>query len=204
MTTIITRLYADKATADAVAGALAGNGFPASIYDVIPAGADAAARIRAAGVRKAFVDAVAEKLTGGRALVVVRAPFSPIGAARLAMELVDGAESIHLAGIDQNDYVESQPDPRLSLSVLTDHPRFFSMDIIPGSNLRPGLISDAFGIRLLTSRKRNSAIRGGGYMSTKFLPFPLLIRGRKAKSAIQGGGTPFSSLFGLSKIAHRR
>ena len=30
-------------------------------------------------------------------------------------------------------------------------------------------------------------MRGGGYMSTKFLPFPLLTRGRRANSAIAGG-----------------
>jgi hypothetical protein len=204
MTTIITRLYADKATADAVAGALAGEGFPASIINVIPAADDPAAHIRAAGVRKGSVAAVAEKLTGSRALLVVRAPFSPIGAARRAMEIVDATESIHIAGVDQNDYVESNPDPRLSLSVLTDHPRFFSMDIVPGSGIRTGLISDAFGIRLLSSRrKRDSAMRGGGFMSTKLLPFPLLIRGRRSTSAIRGGWS-LSSALGWSTVAKKR
>jgi len=189
MTTIVSRLYASKAKAQAVADALRAEGFPASIVDVIEAGAgDTAAAIRAARVPAASAATYAAQMSaGGKALVVCRAPFNPIGAARRAMQIVDSHDPLRSGIADEDAYVAEEIRTDYMLSVLTDHPRFFSMDIIPGSDLVRGPISNAFGIPLLSRRKRDSAMRGGGFMSTKFLPFPLLTRGRRTTSAIAGG-----------------
>lgn len=190
MTTIVSRLYASKSKAQAVADALHAEGFPAAIVDVIEAGAgDTAAAIRAARVPAASAAIYAGQMSaGGKALVVCRAPFNPIGAARLAMQIVDAHDPLRSGVADENAYVSEAARSDLYLSVLTDHPRFFSMDMIPGADLARGLISNAFGIPLLSrGRRADLAMRGGGYMSTKFLPFPLLTRGRRANSAIAGG-----------------
>ena len=84
MTTIITRLYKDLATAQGVASDLTSAGHLAGNIAVISrdgAGTDEA-RMLEARVPKASVAAYAPGIAKGAALLVVRAPFAPIGTAR--------------------------------------------------------------------------------------------------------------------------
>lgn len=202
MTTIITRLYDTADTAHAVSSALINMGLSERCCDVITEGSDTAHKIAAARVSKDSVGALAAQVKGGRALLVVRAPFSPIGMARSVMVVSDRFNPIPVAGVNANEYVREQPKSELFLSILKDHRRFLSSDMNPGQNRRRGTISSAFGLRTLSKHKeRNSAIAGGAYMSTKFLPFPLLTRSRTKTSA--GEGRTISSMLGLATVSRR-
>jgi hypothetical protein len=207
MTTIISRLYADPAVAAEVAGRLAAAGFPAQTYDLLAADSDLAGlpgRITAARVRARAAATYADRLASGGAMIVVRAPFSPIGAARQAMEIVDQAASVDICRAVQNDYQSEQPDGRLFLSVLTDHPRFLSQDLRPGYSSAYGPVTELFGMRILSRRKpRTSAIAGGGFMSRLFWPMPLITRNRKARSA-SGERGPVSRVFWPMPLISRR
>lgn len=205
MTTIISRLYNDPAAAEAVVSALRAKGYPAHTVDLI-AGSAGAAAIRAAGVGAASAAAYAERIATGKALVVVRAAFNPIGAARDAMRIVDSFDPLHVAGAVPDDYVvEPLRDDLYQLSILHDHPRFLSPDATALSGRPHPLASEVFGLRLLSPHKtRMSAIKGGRFMSGWFFPLPLLSRKRSGTRVIPGGGTPFSTRFGLRLLSPRR
>jgi hypothetical protein len=189
MTTIISRLYTDAGTAKSVAADLAAAGFPASAVDVIHAGDGMAAAMAAARVPADSVNAYGAVAGAGNAAVVVRAEVTPMGAALRAMQIVDGHASINVPGADPNAYDGGSVRYDLYTSILTDHPRWFSSDIRPGSGLGPGLISRAFGLRLLSQhRTSRSAIAGGRFMSRMFWPMPLLSRHKPRTSAMSGGG----------------
>ena len=204
MTTIVSRLYADPGTAQDIAARLTGMGLPASTCDVLGADADAA-RIRAARVPAGPANAYAAHLAAaGGALVVARVPFSPIGAARAAIEIADSAASVDLGLAEQNAYLAEQPDPRFFLSVLTDHPRFASHDLRPGYSEVYGPVTSLFGFSLLSRRKpKTSAMRGGAYMSRMFWPMPLVTRNRRARSALGTSGHVSRTFWPMPLIARR-
>jgi hypothetical protein len=208
MTTIISRLYADPAAANDVVAGLSKMGMPAANYDVIAADADVDAltsTISAARVRAKAAQLYAAHLASkGGALVVVRAPFSPIGAARAAMDVVDGVACVDVGVANQNDYQSEAIDPQHFLSVLTDHPRFASHDLRPGYSRVYGPVTELFGLRLLSRPKaRTSAIRGGGFMSRMFWPMPLVTRNRTARSASGKAGHVSRVFWPMPLIAKR-
>jgi hypothetical protein len=94
MTTVISRVYKDASAAKKVTAALAEAGFPEPTYEVITAGDGAAEAMAAARVPEGDVEAYAAALTGKAAMLVIRAPFMPLGAARKAIELANAVESL--------------------------------------------------------------------------------------------------------------
>ncbi len=211
MTTVISRLYADAETANGVAEELQKAGFPADTIDVIehdPKNKSMPSlpeRLKATRIDKNAVEPYASRVRKGKVLLVVRAPFTPFGAARTAMEVVDRVESADVGIDNQNHYVQEQPKRFLNITVMTDHPKFLTNDVGPDANRRRGTISETFGIRLLSPYKtKRSAMSGGGFMSTKFLPFQLLWDKKERKnSAIAGGGTPFSKMISMPLLSKR-
>ncbi|MEM6621763.1 MAG: hypothetical protein AAF674_06005 [Pseudomonadota bacterium] len=105
MTTVITRLYQDQNTADAVAADLAGAGFPANIYQTIAHGDDTMGRITGAEVPANSAGLYAPLVDQGNVLLVVRAPVTPFGAAKMAMEIVDRQPSVEAGVENDNEYV---------------------------------------------------------------------------------------------------
>ena len=197
MTTIITRLYADRATADQVAGTLQASGLAGDAIDVITGG-DAVAAMRAARMSKASAAAYGPGVAAGHALLVVRAPFNPMGAARKVAEIMDATPSHKVGLARESEYIREQLDDRHWSSILKDHPRFFSQDMIPGFGRMRGTVSGAFGLRLLSAHKeRRSA---GSY---HILPGAKVISGRTTTSAIRGGGTPLSTLLRWRTVSSR-
>lgn len=193
MTTVISRLYADEATANRVTSELKAAGFPESTMDVFKAGADAAT-LEGARLDEDSAKAYASVLTGDAALVVVRAPITPFGAARAAMTAADKVTSTRVPGTQENRYITETPnrDLFLGLSILTDHPRFLSSDMNPRANANRGLVSQALHWKLLSDRKpRNSAWSGTHFMSKRILPFPLLRSRKPGNSVISGGKRMF-------------
>ncbi|TNF57766.1 MAG: hypothetical protein EP307_13280 [Rhodobacteraceae bacterium] len=185
MTTVVSRLYPDEATAQGVASALAKAGFPASTYDVITAGdADAIAAARVLAEDAALY---ASKLTDGRALLVVRAPVTPFGAARAAMQIADGAESIHVGAKAPNRHIEEVVKGELFLSILKDHPLFLTSRMGPYASGNIGLFSQGMGWRLLSPHRETRSASSGWFSSTKFWPGKLLSDHKERRSVIPGG-----------------
>lgn len=148
MTTIISRLYADATTARNVAAALMARGLDQDLIDVIGSdGAGAVAdRLVAAAVNPASAAAYGAAVTGGRTMVVVRAPFAPMGTARNAMRTMDRTASIDVPGADAADYIRISPSVDHSSSVMRDHPFFMS------NPLRPMSHGHVFGMKLLSAQ----------------------------------------------------
>jgi hypothetical protein len=192
MTTIITRLYPDATTAQAVVAALAAKGHTNDTIDVITSGD--AAGLKAARVSARAAAAYGPALTGGRALVVVRAPFAPIGTARSAMRIVNATPSIKVGLDDEDEYIREDPEVIVRDRVLPPGTFFMSN---PHRSLPRGHILGSDPIT--HGRRANSAISGGAYISTKFWPMRLVSKGREARSAIRGGWLA-SSMFGIPTV----
>lgn len=202
MTTIITRLYPSGTAAHAVADALMEAGHNASYVDIISQ-ADPAA-MTAARVSASAAAAYAKAMTGGQALLVIRAPFSPIGAANSAKAVVGRYASVDAGVSNEDDYIREQARGDRFLSILTDHPRFLSQDIGPGKGRTRTTVSSAFGMPLLSAYKtKRSVTADGTYISSKFWPMRLVSANKTKRSVISGGGHPLSRLLGLAVISRR-
>lgn len=189
MTTVITRLYADKAQAEKVANRLHWEGFPRNAVRVISAdGGDqdvTKGRLARADVNEAVVGDYASQVVSGASALIIQATYKPLGAARIAREIVEKSGALDAPSEYNDYYMPERPDH--APSVLKDHPRFMTLPLEP-EDYRGGPISRELGIPLLSRHKqRNSAIRGGRHVSKAFWPMPLVSRGRTAKSAIRGG-----------------
>ena len=198
MTTIITRLYSDLAAAQTVAAALAKDGHEADSIHIITDGAEAGkAAMKAARVSPVAAAAYAKAMTSGQALLVVQAPFNPVGMARSAMKVVGLHPSVDVGLADENGYIREVAMTRVSDNLLTKHPLLMSNPFARPSHGHM-LGSDP----LIKSRKSTSAMRGGGNMSKMFWPMKLVTTGRKASSAISGGWT-MSGMFGIPLLSRR-
>ena len=199
MTTVVSRLYADRNTADAVADALRAEGHLSENIDVITEGDDAADRIAAARVSREAAARYADKLGDGKALLVTRVPFIPFGAAVNAIETVDRFESVNAGVARQNEYIREQPSERFFKKKVLDGSPLMLSTKLQGTNRRfltgspaasgkrIGPISEKLGLPLLSKhRSHRSLIRGGGFMSRKFLPLPLLSHRNRGKSVYSG------------------
>jgi hypothetical protein len=197
MTTIVTRLYKDMATAQGVASALTHAGHAAGTIDVI--GRDGAgaveARMLEARVPKASVAAYAPGIAKGAALLVVRAPFAPIGTARHAIMVVNKTPAISVGLADEDVYVREQPVLEKEGKILKGTVFYMSN---PHRSLPHGHIMGSNPI--LPPKPRTSAIPGGAYMSTKFWPMKLLSAHKERDSAIRGGML-ISSIFGIPTLS---
>ena len=199
MTTIITRLYSNLATAETVAAALGQNGYPADDIQVISDGQSpaAAAAMKAARVDAKAAAAYASAMTGDQALLVVQVGFNPIGAAKNAMRIADRSPSIKVGLEDEDVYYREVPETRVAGNVLTSHPLLMSNPFARPSH---GHILGSNPV--IQSRPRTSAIRGGAYMSKMFWPMKLVSAGRTSRSAISGTWT-LSGMFGIATICRR-
>jgi hypothetical protein len=196
MTTIITRLYADAAAAQSVVAALLAEGHSSATVQVITKdGAGSAAdRMHAARVGAASARAYAGPVGEGRALLVVEAPFAPMGTALNAIRTVNRFPAINVGLADEDVYIRDEPQVNLSGQVLQGTVFFMSN---PHRSLPQGHILGSNPI--IHSRPRTSAIRGGAYISTKFWPMKLVSKPKVGTSAMRGTWL-FSSLFGIPTL----
>ena len=133
----------------------------------------------------------------GRALLVVNAPFAPMGTALSAIRMVNQFASIDVGLADEDVYIRDEPEVRLSGRVLQGTVFFMSN---PYRSLPQGHILGNNPI--IHSRPRTSAIRGGAHMSTRFWPMKLVSKPREGTSVLRGTWL-FSALFGLPTIIRR-
>ena len=177
MTTIITRLFDDKKTADYAVTALKLQNHPDENIDVIEYGEGAKAAMLDASVPESSADAYVRKMSKGSTLVVYRAPVTPFGAARNAMDTFDEFESVDAGVENENVYVSDGPDGDMFLDkkVDTQHRHWATWENEP----RGFLVSDVLGIPTLTAQKsKDSVIHGTAFMSKWFWPMPLIIRSK--------------------------
>jgi hypothetical protein len=195
MTTIITRLFKDTGAAQAAVDDLLERGHDAGYIQLI-SGSDAglAERIRAARVSPQATTVYAPMVARGHALLVVRAPFNPMGTARNAIQALARHPSIPVAGVDANEYIREQPSMEARQNLLPGTVFFMSN---PHRALGHGHV---FGQNpILPSRERRSAIAGGGYMSTKFWPMKLISADRPRHSVTDRPFT-LSGMFGIPTL----
>ncbi|NOE16668.1 hypothetical protein GS634_00855 [Ruegeria atlantica] len=192
MTTVISRVYAAEATAQGVMTALREAGHPEANFDMFEGGGRGlTAKIVAARVSeenaKTYVKMLKED---GSRLIVMRAPFTPFGAARNALSIMDSVESVQAKVETETQYIREEPDMDLFIrqKILMDHPRFLTPDMNPRANADRGLVSAAMHWKILTKhRTKRSAMSGTRFMSQRILPFKLLSDKPRKNSVISGG-----------------
>jgi len=194
MTTVVSRLYDSVEAANGVADQLRAEGFPDSTISVIAA-ADAG-EIMKARVSERAAHAYAKAMTGGQAVFVCRAPFTPFGAARRAMEVADGTPMVD-AGIGKaNEYVREEAQlENLNPSILLNHPLMMTLDDYVGSGWSEWRATHALGWDTVIRRREapKNIIRGGRYMSRSFWPGKLLSSKPRRSSVFSGGKLFLSS-----------
>lgn len=187
MTTLITRLYDSKATAQKTADRLYWIGFPRDALTVVT-GTDKAeiqARLTRAEVPDDAAPIYAKSVAGGTALLVIRAGYRPLCAAQIARDMTAKSATLDVGVTTTESKVKDRPEK--AMSVLKNHPRFLTSAVEPGAR-RTSRLSNQLGMPLLTKRReRTSAISGGRHMSKLFWPMKLLSKDRNASSAIKGG-----------------
>jgi hypothetical protein len=195
MTTVITRLYADRQTAEGVAHRLTGAGLSAETIDIFDNRTGGVRELRVAKLGPANARAHHQALAQGGALLVVRAPFNPIGAARAIKDMVAEVPSIAVPGGIPNEYVREQAG-HAYLHILKDHPKFFSQDLEFLDSRARGLVSHAFGFRTLSPlRERTSAVgRSRPILGAK-------PRSGGVKTSAIRGGWRFSDMIGWRTIS---
>jgi hypothetical protein len=196
MTTIITRLYADQAAARAVVNTLLQKGQDDNTINVITrdtvGGPEAA--MKAARIPAASAMAYAHAMKGREALLVVAAPFNPMGAAREAINVVRKSPAIDVGLADEDVYIREDVRTESSGSVLSGQPLIMS-----NPHSRPSHHHILGSNPIIASKPRTSAIHGGAYMSRFFWPMKLVSASKEKTSAIRGGFL-FSSMFGIPTL----
>ncbi|MFK7876038.1 MAG: hypothetical protein AB8B71_09710 [Paracoccaceae bacterium] len=120
MTTIVTRLYADKVTAEQAVTALKLQNHPDGNIDMIASGKDAQAAMISASVPEDSAASYAKAMSSGAALVVCRAPVTPFGAARNAIATLDEFDSVDAGVENQNYYHTDQVHDDLLIDMKVD------------------------------------------------------------------------------------
>lgn len=201
MTTVVLRLYDKVETAQHMADQFRAEGFPDACLSILTS-ADAAA-LAAARVPEADAAAYAAKMQDGQAIFVCRAPFTPFGAARRAMDLADGVPS--LAGA--NRYLSQDPKLERGLnSVLPTHPKIMTRADYVGSGWAEFRASHLFGFPTVSRRREasNNLITGKGPMSRLFWPGKLISDKPRKLSVISGRKHFLSSARGTATHRTRR
>ncbi|WP_431298906.1 hypothetical protein [Tabrizicola sp. BL-A-41-H6] len=180
MTTIITRLYPSSAAAKAAVDDLLGRGHSEDYIHILSREGKGTVtqRLRSARVSPEAAAAYAGPVADGKVLVVVQAPFNPIGAARHAIRVLDKHPSLDVGVANENEYIREDARIEVSSSILRDHPLFMS------NKHRPTTHGHILGSDpIIHGKTKTSAIPGGAYMSTKFWPMKLLSPSREKTSA---------------------
>jgi len=197
MTTIITRLYPDQLAANAARASLLSIGQNEDTIRII-SGTDAvatAAAMKAARISTGAAATYAKAMTGDQALLVVQAPFNPIGTARNAIKVLQKHPAMNVGLADEDIYLREYPSIAEPSSILAKHPLVMSN---PFRKLSHGHILG--NNPLLASKERTSAMRGGGHMSRLFWPMKLISE-RKTRNSVLRDGVLFSSMLGLPLVS---
>lgn len=120
MTTVVSRLFGDETTAEQAVTALKLQNHPDENIDVIGASNSASDEMIAARVPQASAEQYSAALSKGRAVVVVRAPFFPAGAARNAIDTMALFDTVDAGVENENHYIVEEPKPGLYQDISVD------------------------------------------------------------------------------------
>jgi hypothetical protein len=194
MTTIITRLYSDKATAQAVVAALKDIGLGGDEVALVDGG-DAAARLRALRVSARDAPGLAASVAKGHVAVVVAAPFNPVGIALKATRTLDAHHPVAAA----DRYVEEDYRPSGRSNLYPAGTYFMSIPPEYSGGLSHGHALSLWGLVSRNAKQGTSAMRGGGFM----LPFGRIKRKSGGLSVTPDGGWRLSTMLGIPMVASR-
>lgn len=203
MTTVVSRLYDTVDTATRVADRLRLKGFPESTLSVITS-ADAAALSRAR-VGESAAAAYLRTMSGGQAVLVVRAPVTPFGAARVAMATADSETWIDTGRGAANEYIREVANlDNLNPSILANHPMMMTRDDYVGSGWSGWKMSDVVGFPTVSPRRDYKVkVLRDRYMSRAFWPGRLLSAKPRKSRVFAGGRHMLSSIRSVS-TPHKR
>jgi hypothetical protein len=188
MPTIISRVYADKKTAEAARAALAAAGYSASAYS------GTGTSIPAKGLGSKGVAAGAAALKAGHALLLADAGF---GRARKAAAIADGFSPVAVEGIGRDLYVMENADAVNSEQIQRNKRYATTLRDVQGHRR----VSSLFGWNTLSSKNRSGSVYSGTVRFGAFL-FPLLSKKSGSRSA--WSGTNRMGAFLLPLLSSRR
>jgi len=195
MTTLITRLFADRDTAAKASDALISGGFDRKSVRAID-GDQGAARsaLTDMGVSDAAADTLAGKVAGGNGVVALRAPFGRAGDAISTLDRFDPVE----VDIEQETHISAVTAPENALSIIPGNRKFLTSEDAVGSGTG---FSESLGMPLLSSRQRGKAKVDTSTISKKF-GFTLLSRKQGGKAKVDT--STISEKLGLKLIKKPR
>ena len=198
MTTIITRLYETKTTGAEVVAALRAAKYSTRDLDLIDVADQAEgardrdsveAAIRKAGVHRKAAAAYADHVAAGKALLVVRAPFTR---AQEALSVLSDFNSLDV-GVESTEVYSCESDvsdawfkwPRPSPSLIITDDKLLTGGLMPPAKTRSATpfssmfampkatswrFSSMFGMRLLSPGRKTGAGRVSGTITSGFMP----------------------------------
>lgn len=132
MTKIITRYFESVSTAREVKHELVQRQrFSVRILDVYREADGLADKLIKQHVDPATAAAYQDRMQSGGAVILVRAGYKPLGVAKIAREVMADMGAAEMGGLSEETFVRDVPN--MTLSVMTDHPRFLSRDRDPDS-----------------------------------------------------------------------
>jgi hypothetical protein len=171
MPTIISRVYADKKSAEAARAALAAAGFDADAIS------GAGASVPAKGIGSSGVAAATAALKSGKSVVIAAAGF---GKARKAAAIADGFDPLSVPGLGRDLYVMDNPNLELSEQIQRNKRYATPLRDVQGH----GRISSLFGLPLLTSKSTSRS----AYSGTVRMGGPVaLLTGKKTSLSAYSG-----------------
>ena len=194
MTTITPRLYADKATAQAVVAALRDIGLNDDEVALVDGG-DATASLRALRVAPNDAAGLAASVATGHAAAVVAAPFNPRGIALKATRTQDAHHPV--AGSDR--YIEEDYRPTGRSNLYPEGTYFMS---IPPEYSGGASHGHVFGMGGLVSKNAKVGTSAAG-RARHILPFGQIKQKSGGLSVTRDGGWRLSTMLGIPMIARR-
>jgi hypothetical protein len=194
MTTIITRLYSDKATAQAVVAALKDIGLDGDDVALVDGG-DATARLRALRVSAKDAAALAASVAQGHPAVVVAAPFNPRGIALKATRTLDAHHPV--SGTDR--YIEEDYRPAGRSNLYPAGTYFMSIPPEHSGGLSHGHALSLWGLVSRNAKVGTSAVGRARHI----LPFGQIKQKSGGLSVTRDGGWRLSTMLGIPMIAGR-
>lgn len=152
MTTIVSRLFADRETAEAADKALRLQNHPDANISLVDAGSEAEAEMIAARLPEETAKAYAAAMSGSQTAVIVRAPDTPFGAARNAIDTMNEFDALETGVENENMFIPDRVKDDLLIDLKVDRThRYWASS---GKDVRRGRISDSFGWRCVYSGKK--------------------------------------------------
>lgn len=175
MTQVITRYFETEEKTRSVRKTLELEGFPRKALRVFTDPKSVVDALTAEHVDPATAKAYADRLKSGGAVLLAKATFKPLGAAKLTRQVTADMGAVDMGDLSQEVYVKDKPGQ--TDSVLTDHPLFLSRK--KGAPRRKGNYMADWPIPLISRRKPADEFGFPRHARMANWPIGLLLSGSK-------------------------